>query len=66
VFIEIYNDDSNDEISYISNEFKVAKYPFLRDNIIGIMNGLSMFIDLPVFNENVSDKPHFPQVSHQT
>lgn len=55
-FLKIYNDDSNDEISYISNEFKVAKYPFLRDNITSIMNGLSIFIHLPVFNENISNE----------
>jgi hypothetical protein len=56
-FLEIYNDDSNDEISYISNKFKVAnKYPFLRDNITSIMNELSIPIDLPVFNDNISNQ----------
>ena len=55
-FLEIYNDGSDDEISYISNEFKVAKSLYPRENIADTMNGLSMFIDLPVFNENISDK----------
>ena len=55
-FLEIYNNDSDDEISHISNEFKVAKSLFLSENITRTMNGLSISIHLPVFNENISNE----------
>jgi hypothetical protein len=58
-FLEIYNDDSDDEMRYISNKFHVAKNRFLSENITRTMNELSIFIDLPVFNENISNEQMF-------